>query len=148
MDLFVIWVVCVFVSAALLGRYNKAGSGLLLGALLGPIGVIIAIIWRMNMGADERKQHNAQLLTAVQQQGGEPRPERDCPHCAERILAAAKICKHCKSAVEPIAVKPVLVGTGICPNCLHDGLDVNLRACPHCEAQFNAATGKRVIRIQ
>lgn len=23
------------------------------------------------------------------------RPERDCPSCAERILAAAKICKHC-----------------------------------------------------
>lgn len=24
------------------------------------------------------------------------RSERDCPYCAERILAAAKVCKHCK----------------------------------------------------
>jgi hypothetical protein len=27
------------------------------------------------------------------------RVERDCPHCAERILAAAKVCKHCNREV-------------------------------------------------
>ena len=27
------------------------------------------------------------------------RLERDCPHCAERILVAAKLCKHCHSDV-------------------------------------------------
>jgi hypothetical protein len=147
MDLFVIWLLCVIVSAALLSRFNKAGSGLLLGALLGPIGLIIAIIWRLNLTADERKQHQEKLVSVIQGHSGAARPERDCPYCAERIIAAATICKHCKSAVEPIAVQAVLVGTGICPNCLHDGLDVNLRACPHCDAQFNAQTGKRVIRI-
>lgn len=142
--MFTIWLLCVFVSAALLGRYNKAGSGLLLGALLGPIGVIIAIVWRMNLAADERKQHDSTLLQAIQPDP--QRQERDCPYCAERILAAATLCKHCKSAVEPVAVAPVLVGTGICPNCLHDGLDLNLRQCPHCGAQFNAQTGRKVIR--
>lgn len=31
------------------------------------------------------------------------RDERDCPYCAERILARAKVCKHCGREVEPIA---------------------------------------------
>lgn len=31
------------------------------------------------------------------------RQERECPHCAERILARAKLCKHCGSTVAPLA---------------------------------------------
>ena len=31
------------------------------------------------------------------------RDERDCPHCAERILTRAKVCKHCGRDVEPLA---------------------------------------------
>jgi uncharacterized membrane protein YdbT with pleckstrin-like domain len=30
------------------------------------------------------------------------REERDCPWCAERILARAKVCKHCGREVEPV----------------------------------------------
>lgn len=30
-----------------------------------------------------------------------PREERDCPYCAERILARAKLCKHCGRDIEP-----------------------------------------------
>src|SRR5438876_761973 len=29
------------------------------------------------------------------------RVERDCPYCAERILARAKVCKHCGREVTP-----------------------------------------------
>ena len=35
---------------------------------------------------------------------GEPRAERECPYCAERILARARVCKHCGREVEPLAV--------------------------------------------
>jgi membrane protein YdbS with pleckstrin-like domain len=31
------------------------------------------------------------------------REERDCPHCAERILTRARVCKHCNREVEPVA---------------------------------------------
>jgi uncharacterized membrane protein YdbT with pleckstrin-like domain len=31
------------------------------------------------------------------------REERDCPHCAERILARARVCKHCGRDVVPVA---------------------------------------------
>ena len=33
--------------------------------------------------------------------GGEPRVERECPYCAERILARARVCKHCGRDVVP-----------------------------------------------
>jgi uncharacterized membrane protein YdbT with pleckstrin-like domain len=33
----------------------------------------------------------------------EPRVERECPYCAERILARARICKHCGRDVVPTA---------------------------------------------
>jgi hypothetical protein len=141
----VVWIACVILSAALLGRYNKAGSGFLLGFFLGPLGLIITLIWRINLAADECTRHEATLLQAIQGDSAD-RPMRDCPYCAERILAAATLCKHCKSAVDPLDVQPRLTGTGICPNCLHDGLDVNLTQCPHCQAHFTAATGQKVIR--
>ena len=35
-------------------------------------------------------------------QPNEPRVERDCPYCAERILARARVCKHCGRDVAPI----------------------------------------------
>jgi uncharacterized membrane protein YdbT with pleckstrin-like domain len=33
-----------------------------------------------------------------------PREERECPYCAELILARARVCKHCGRDVEPLAV--------------------------------------------
>jgi uncharacterized membrane protein YdbT with pleckstrin-like domain len=35
-------------------------------------------------------------------QPGEPRVERECPYCAERILARARVCKHCGRDVTPV----------------------------------------------
>jgi uncharacterized membrane protein YdbT with pleckstrin-like domain len=45
---------------------------------------------------DRRSRDPAPALLA-----GEPRVERDCPWCAEPILAKARICKHCGRDVEP-----------------------------------------------
>ncbi len=35
---------------------------------------------------------------------GEPRDERDCPWCAERILTRARVCKHCGREVEQLKI--------------------------------------------
>ena len=32
-----------------------------------------------------------------------PRDERECPFCAETILKKARVCKHCRRDVEPVA---------------------------------------------
>jgi uncharacterized membrane protein YdbT with pleckstrin-like domain len=47
---------------------------------------------------DERRGRDAAPLTPA----GEARVERDCPWCAERILARARVCKHCGRDVEPV----------------------------------------------
>jgi uncharacterized membrane protein YdbT with pleckstrin-like domain len=48
---------------------------------------------------DERRGASAGSVPQV----GEPRVERDCPYCAERILARARVCKHCGREVVPLA---------------------------------------------
>ena len=57
-----------------------------------------------------RRQVQGQIVALDERRGGEPtaagtrpdaRVERDCPWCAERILARARVCKHCGRAVEP-----------------------------------------------
>lgn len=43
-------------------------------------------------------------IHALRKQGGagqDERNERECPYCAELILAKAQVCKHCGSEVEP-----------------------------------------------
>ena len=67
----------------------------------------------MNIAAplEFRRQVQAQISAAESVRGGyvaaplggAAREERDCPHCAERILARARVCKHCGRDVEPVA---------------------------------------------
>jgi uncharacterized membrane protein YdbT with pleckstrin-like domain len=58
-----------------------------------------------------RRQIQTQVVAHDEEKGGratvspaqptEPRVERDCPYCAERILARARVCKHCGRDVVP-----------------------------------------------
>lgn len=41
--------------------------------------------------------------TAAAEESEVSRVERDCPYCAERILARARVCKHCGREVVPLA---------------------------------------------
>ena len=60
-----------------------------------------------------RRQIQSQVVALDERRGGpqstagaaqpnEPRVERDCPYCAERILARARVCKHCGRDVAPL----------------------------------------------
>lgn len=66
-----IWIVCGMAGAALLSRNNSSGLGCVLGLLLGPIGVIIALVMRETGG-------------------------RRCPHCREHVHQDATVCPHCQ----------------------------------------------------
>jgi DNA-directed RNA polymerase subunit RPC12/RpoP len=90
------WILCGVAGGAMLSRFNKAGTGFLLGLLLGPIGLIIAWTMRDSAKLDDAKRSPPLVASS------ELRDERDCPYCAERILAKAKVCKHCGREVEPM----------------------------------------------
>ncbi|HZB27837.1 MAG TPA: PH domain-containing protein [Gemmatimonadales bacterium] len=49
---------------------------------------------------EERRAAHSGGAPVTEAEGG--RVERDCPHCAERILARAKVCKHCGRDVVPV----------------------------------------------
>ncbi len=94
----IIWLVCGAIAAHLYQQRGQSqATGFLGGLLLGPIGVILALL--------------------------SPNKLPKCPHCAERIQPDAKICKHCKQPVpesfhqsasrRPIPHKPSASGLAI-----------------------------------
>ena len=52
----VFWLACGFVGMLLLKPFDKGGIGFALGALLGPIGVIIAAVMRGNSKLEEERR--------------------------------------------------------------------------------------------
>ncbi len=66
---------------------------------------------RISEPLEFRRQIQSQIITLEERRGSQPaaasaeprdpRDERDCPHCAERILARARVCKHCGRDVAP-----------------------------------------------
>jgi membrane protein YdbS with pleckstrin-like domain len=67
---------------------------------------------RISAPLEFRRQIQSQVVSFEERRGGpistagrEPdaaRVERDCPYCAERILARARVCKHCGREVTPV----------------------------------------------
>ncbi|MFL5402283.1 MAG: PH domain-containing protein [Gemmatimonadales bacterium] len=60
-----------------------------------------------------RRQIQSQIVASEERRGSQPvaslaaeaetaRVERECPYCAERILARARVCKHCGRDVVPV----------------------------------------------
>jgi hypothetical protein len=58
-----------------------------------------------------RRQIQSQIIAQEERRGspaggvpavGQPRVERECPYCAEPILARARVCKHCGRDVQPV----------------------------------------------
>ena len=73
------WLVWTFAGVAVGGKRQRGGLGLLLGALLGPIGVLIV----------------ANLK--------EPGPV--CPYCGGKTVKGAIKCRHCASDLVPPILK-------------------------------------------
>lgn len=103
--LIIFWILCGIVGAAILSPHNRAGTGCLVGGLLGPIGILLAWIEKSNLDRkqdQQREEIRAAELRSIaasaqlrQIDANDAREECDCPHCAERILVRARVCKHC-----------------------------------------------------
>lgn len=88
---FIIWVLFGVASAIVLNNKGRSGcGGFILGFLLGPFGLIIALVMSPDRDAQERE--------AISGMKG-----RKCPYCAEMIKAEAIKCRHCGSGVDPVA---------------------------------------------
>jgi hypothetical protein len=70
----VIWLVCAVAATVIGGRKGNPFGALFLGVVLGPLGLIAAIL------------------------SGHAN-SRPCMHCAELILKKAKVCPHCRHDV-------------------------------------------------
>lgn len=68
---------------------------------------------RISQPLEFRRQIQSQVVALDERRGNQPvvqgspepaaaRVERECPYCAERILARARVCKHCGRDVVPV----------------------------------------------
>jgi hypothetical protein len=64
------WLVCGIIAAMIGSKKGESCLGFIIGALLGPIGILLAILSRGNRKA--------------------------CPSCKEMINKKAKVCPHCQ----------------------------------------------------
>ena len=84
------------------------GGGLISG-LMGFVGFFIGVVFLIIgflVGRDKQvvyveKQSHGQQALPLAPSIRSANTERSCPWCAETILVAAKICKHCGKEVEP-----------------------------------------------
>jgi len=83
MEIIVFWILFGIISAVVAHNKGRSGCGwFALGILLGPIGLILALVVRKNQEKIEKK--------AVQ--SGEM---KRCPACAELIRVEATKCRYC-----------------------------------------------------
>ncbi|MEB4212316.1 zinc ribbon domain-containing protein [Mycobacterium sp. 94-17] len=165
------WLFCVAIGAAIAKSKNRRWTeGLLLGGLLGVIGVIIELFLRAQPpglppsgwypdpdgSSSQRFFWNGREwadLPARAVNGGTAKaavqaPTKQCPDCAETILAAAKVCKHCGYRFPlPVAHETMIPrGTSSkvrCHQCQHVQTvpqSESTFACEQCDAKLKRRT--------
>lgn len=89
MEGWLIWIIVwgVVCAAVAKERSGETIGGFVLGALLGPLGLLIAFVHR----GDRKKVDKMQRRQGLVQ----------CPHCAEFIRPEAKVCRYCSRDVTP-----------------------------------------------
>jgi hypothetical protein len=85
-----LWLLFGIAGAVIMSNKGRSGcGGFALGALLGPIGLIIALVLKSD--------HRALEIEALR--SGEM---RKCPDCAELVKIEARKCRFCGAALNPI----------------------------------------------
>jgi len=97
--------VCSAVGFGIGDSKGRGAQGALLGIVLGPLGWIV--VGLMEPTEEIQRQRTDELAAAIGLfSGANGTSIRQCPHCAEDIKAAAKVCRHCNRDVEPLTSEP------------------------------------------
>jgi hypothetical protein len=91
MVLLIIWLLFGVAGGMILSNKGRSGcGGFALGFLLGPIGLVIALV----MGTDHKELEHRSLRTG---------DTRKCPSCAEVVRVEARKCRFCGSDLPTLA---------------------------------------------
>lgn len=93
MEILILLLVCGLIAGAITdSRGRGKGFGFWIGLLLGPLGIVLALFVKSDVGGVERQQLSSGDM-------------RKCPYCAEVIKSEATVCRYCGHdlpAIDPL----------------------------------------------
>ena len=130
----IFWILCGIGAAMIALSKNRSGCNWFgAGLLLGPIALLIVGFMApgeapTNLASQQSQLHQPPRVPdqLASPQGTVPKQTRDCPFCAETILAKAIVCRYCNRDLPPLAV-PLEQPTAANPSAW-PGIDVHLSA--------------------